>query len=601
MSDPHRPEIPEVETEPTPKPSSQVPVGDAGVGRPRAALGDPSAEHEVGLAGQHGFGDPVEVGQVERTVGVGERDHVGSGGLEAGPAGRAEATHGLVDDLRTEPRGDGPGAVGAGVVDDDRRPSIRDRREHSRQRAGLVQDGQDDLVHDEPRYWWRGDAVAWVGTGAALALVTSWGSHLLRASALIGAPPFFGNWRFTLRPAVLLPVVVAAAVVFVLPHVSQPSRVRWAHLVALVALAAMAWSASLAMAGGGTRQFTAEFHTSVDYVGGIHTIGSHPGAYLSTYATKIRGPAGAVPSKRGYPIHVQGHPPGGVLTVWAGTKLGLSPVAASVVLMVVGQALVAASVVFVAREVAGERAARRVAPFVVLLPAALWSHSLDTWFAGLGAVAVASTVAAIVRVDDHGHPRRWLVPAFIGGIAFGAVGLSSYGLVLLALLPVAVAVQRRRFGPLVLAGAVGGVVVAAPALWGFWVLDGLSATTHQYRVTVAMHRPYVYFLVANMVIAAVAVGPAVVAATAKSARHARAAPTTAAAIVLGALGALVLADLSGMAKGEVERIWQPFFPWLVLAVLALPQRQRRDRSDEFRLAGQAAVGIGLAVSLWTLW
>ena len=41
----------------------------------------------------------------------------------------------------------------------------------------------------------------------------------------------------------------------------------------------------------------------------------------------------------------------------------------------------------------------------------------------------------------------------------------------------------------------------------------------------------------------------------------------------GGLAAVVLADLSGMSKGEVERIWLPFTPWILLAGAALLVRE----------------------------
>ena len=34
-------------------------------------------------------------------------------------------------------------------------------------------------------------------------------------------------------------------------------------------------------------------------------------------------------------------------------------------------------------------------------------------------------------------------------------------------------------------------------------------------------------------------------------------------LVGGALAALALADVTGLSKGEVERIWLPFMPWIV--------------------------------------
>ncbi|CAI4169831.1 hypothetical protein CCOS2040_17765 [Streptomyces albidoflavus] len=53
----------------------------------------------------------------------------------------------------------------------------------------------------------------------------------------------------------------------------------------------------------------------------------------------------------------------------------------------------------------------------------------------------------------------------------------------------------------------------------------------------------------------------------------RPAPTAEAALtllVLAALLALLAADLSGMSKAETERIWQPFYFWLLPATALLP-------------------------------
>jgi hypothetical protein len=35
------------------------------------------------------------------------------------------------------------------------------------------------------------------------------------------------------------------------------------------------------------------------------------------------------------------------------------------------------------------------------------------------------------------------------------------------------------------------------------------------------------------------------------------------------------ADASQMSKGEVERIWLPFVPWLVISAALLPEKWRR--------------------------
>ena len=38
---------------------------------------------------------------------------------------------------------------------------------------------------------------------------------------------------------------------------------------------------------------------------------------------------------------------------------------------------------------------------------------------------------------------------------------------------------------------------------------------------------------------------------------------------------VLLADVSQMSKAEVERIWLPFVPWLLVACALLPERWRR--------------------------
>jgi methylthioxylose transferase len=46
-------------------------------------------------------------------------------------------------------------------------------------------------------------------------------------------------------------------------------------------------------------------------------------------------------------------------------------------------------------------------------------------------------------------------------------------------------------------------------------------------------------------------------------------------LVVGAAATVVAADLSLMSKAEVERIWLPFMPWLLLGCALLPRHWRR--------------------------
>jgi hypothetical protein len=65
-------------------------------------------------------------------------------------------------------------------------------------------------------------------------------------------------------------------------------------------------------------------------------------------------------------------------------------------------------------------------------------------------------------------------------------------------------------------------------------------------------------------------------------------------LVGAALAALLLADLSGMSKGEVERIWLPFVVWLV------PLAALLDRRRGWLLA-QAALALAVNHLLLTVW
>ena len=59
---------------------------------------------------------------------------------------------------------------------------------------------------------------------------------------------------------------------------------------------------------------------------------------------------------------------------------------------------------------------------------------------------------------------------------------------------------------------------------------------------------------------------------------------------------MVLADVSGMSKGEVERIWLPFVPFLSVAAAGLS-----GRSIRWWLAAQALAAIALQIGLESPW
>ncbi|TDC49716.1 hypothetical protein E1212_17260 [Jiangella ureilytica] len=392
----------------------------------------------------------------------------------------------------------------------------------------------------------------------------------------LDAIPFYGRWDPVATWRLLPPVLVGAATVVLLPSIAA----RWPWRRVLVATAALAIGWSLVLA-------------AVDGAGGFADIGREYGRHIGLVDDR-GGPAAFLRSyvehQDAVPVHLQAHPPGLVLTLWASARAGLSGPGWETALAMAGVAAAAVAALVVARDVVSERFARRAAPFVVLVPAAVWHTNADVVFGGIALTGVALVVLATGRVDR----RRWPLAA-CGGAVFGLSLLFTYGVALLAVPIAAVALWRRRPATLVVAAAAGAVVVALPLLWGFWWIDGLAATRVQYYAGVGAVRPYEYFLLANLAVFALAVGPATAAGLA---RLARLRDRRAWQVVGSGLAVVLLADLSGLSSAETERIWQPFMPLVLLAGAALvssPQDARRW------LALQVTIAVVLQAALRSPW
>jgi hypothetical protein len=189
--------------------------------------------------------------------------------------------------------------------------------------------------------------------------------------------------------------------------------------------------------------------------------------------------------------------------------------------------------------------------------------------------------------------------ALAGGAAFGAAVLLSYGSALLVLVPLAVARSRRHLRALVVAAAGGATVLALSALAGFWWLDGLVTTRREYLESVASVRPYGYFLLANLAALALVVGPATVAGVTRIVRGDGSARPLA-GLVPPVLAVVAVADLSGMSKGEVERIWLPFALWMLPAA-ALAAGERDAGGVQRWLCVQMVAAIAIPLFVRTHW
>ena len=398
-----------------------------------------------------------------------------------------------------------------------------------------------------------------------------WGQLLVNSDPRVKLPaaPLFGRFELTIDARFFLPVAVGAGVLWLMPRAALKSRryVLWSCVAAVV------WALALGFAS--RRGLSGALGTRADYLSAVPAMPS-PADFLRTFTSSIAD----------YPLHVEGHPPGFPLVLWVMSRLGMPGVGWATALIVLAGASIPGAVLLVLREVSGGDAARRAAPFVALAPAAIWIVSSgDAVFAAAGAWATALLVLSARRRDRVGD-----LLGFGGGLVAGAGLYVSYGLAPLMVLPVVLAVYLRARRSLALMAAGVAVVAATFTLLGFWWFGGLAATRVRYLLGVSQFRPYSYSLVGNLAALAIAAGPAVAVGLATLRKRST-------WLILGpVLAAVMMANLSGLSKGEVERIWLPFAVWLPVAGSAIAGARRRPW-----LAAQAVWAIAIQVFVVEPW
>jgi hypothetical protein len=406
-------------------------------------------------------------------------------------------------------------------------------------------------------------------------------------------PPMYGYWEPHIGPGTVSALVLAGLVVAYGPVLA--GRLGWRGLLAAGYAASLAWMVALAAVDGWYRGIGRRLATKNEYVTEVPEV-SDIGLFLSTFTDRI-----LLGSENNWNAHVAGHPPGALLTFVGLDRIGLSGGIWAACFVLVCAASVIPAVLITTRALASEELARRAAPFLVLLPAAVWMGiSADAYFA-----AVAAWAMTLLALAATGRVRLPWAAALGSGLLFGWLLYLSYGLVLMAVPAVAVLILARNWRPLpwVLLGV--AAVAAAFTVGGFWWFDGYFTLYERYYQGAARLRPYAYFVWANLAVNVLTVGLAVVVALRRAAvalpeaarglRPAAPAPSGRTALVLlvaSAALAVLIADLSGMSKAETERIWLPFTVWLILAAALLPRPSVR-----WWLAAQGA--LALAVNhLW---
>ncbi|GCD88727.1 hypothetical protein [Nocardioides sp. LS1] len=428
-----------------------------------------------------------------------------------------------------------------------------------------------------------------VGLSAALVLVlaatvipplTGWDVHARDTGADV-FPPLHGYVQAKLGPGTI-PALVLALLGW--RHArALADCLPWRRLLVTSYAAGLGWLLSLAYVDGaaGISRVLGnhyEYLRTARQVTSVHTL-------LQVYVDRIpEGSAGQ------WPVHVAGHPPGTLLFFVLLDRIGLGGDYAAGLVVTVLAATTALAVMVTLRLLGGEAVARRAAPFLVLGPAAVFmAVSAD---ALMGAV-VAWGLAALAAGATAASRGRMVAWSTLAGLLLGYACLMSYGLPLVGLLAVAVLVLARSWRPLPVAAVLALAVVLAFAAGGFRLWEAYPVLADRYWAGIAAVRPASYWMWGNLAALVISAGPVLGAGLANLRR-------TTDRLVLwlagSAVAAVLLADASRMSKAEVERIWLPFVPWLLLTTALLPERWRRPA-----LALQLVTALLVQHLLYTSW
>lgn len=440
-----------------------------------------------------------------------------------------------------------------------------------------------------------GRVLPWLLAAALIAVSVHFGRQLQRDSpeVFLGAAPLVGqnlrdgwDWRFSW--GVVGAGMVAAAVVWCI------WTRRWSvwsirAVIGVTALAAGAFAVFLALTDGrdgilrGADHET-EYLTNLDIVPGARE-------FVRNFVADIDR----------YSVHVRGHPPGFLLILDGFDAIGLVGPWPVVALSLAGTMLLPVAVLTAIGIVADDAWIRRVAPLLAFSPYALWMMtSADAVFAACGAWAVTTCLLGLRSSGRTAVAWGGLSGLLLGALLFMTYGGATFSIMLVV--PTVVAWRRGRAGVVPAAAGVVAATTAVTAVFlglGFWWLEGARETQRQYWAGTAQFRPFGYFMIANLAVALIAVGPIGFAGLVEFWRH-RKPPPAVWPLVVGAALALLASHLSQYTRAEVERIWLLFYPWLIVAA-GVPALTGRPRVRAALVAVQAGSAIVLQAALVSKW
>lgn len=414
---------------------------------------------------------------------------------------------------------------------------------------------------------------------AAAGMALSAATVALHARLGTASAPFTGRYRLKFDAgSILAPLVAGAVLVGVRRGVHE--RLPWRWLLLAGYSAAVCWALALAAVDGGNG-LAAPVDAPDGYLPDAASVGSDPVGFLR----------GFVEGAGSHTISTRQHPPGPVLLLWGLGRLGAHGPAVLGLLITLFGCLCVPLVAVAVRSLCRERAARRLVPVLALAPYAVWlAVSLDAVTLTLGAGAVACGVVG-------SEPRRSPLWAVAAGLLLGAAALFSYSVGWLGASVIVTYFVRRRPLLNMISGGAALLPLALAQLAGFVWTDGLTTAQADFSVRVGPHRSWLLWALLDVFLLAIACGPA----AAASARKIRRTPGWPFAV--GAGLAVTFAILSGLSRGEVERSFLPFFPWLLVAAVAGEPPDGADSAPTplLLVAVGALTAVVIEATLRTAW
>lgn len=397
-----------------------------------------------------------------------------------------------------------------------------------------------------------GIAVILMAAAMIIPAVTGWNVHVK------SFPPLHADWDPRFGPG-SVPSLVLAGLIAVFARRFAVTW-RWKRVLLATFAVGFLWLTSLALVDGwdGIGHILGTDYEYLQTARGVTDFS----ATLHEYISRI-----PLAHPQNWPVHIAGHPPGALLFFVVLVKLGLGDGLAAGLAVILIAATIPVAVLLTLKRLGAGSWARKAAPFLVAGPAALWmAVSADAVFCAVGAWGIC----ALAYAATASSARARIIWSVGSGLLLGYGVMMSYGFPLFGLLAVAVLFVARSWTPLLIAAAASSAVVLAFAFAGFAWWEAYPVLVQRYWDGIASRRPGSYWLWGDLAALAFSAGPIAGAAAAMAIGRVRGlskgrnGASVAVILTIAGLGMVIVADLSQMSRAEVERIWLPFVPWLLI-------------------------------------